>query len=182
VTDWTVTNTGTGYGLTAPHHRCDCLVGKTGFIAGDAKREGDMATPLGTWPLRHLYYRPDRMSCPDTGLPTIALTPDMGWCDDPADPDYNRPVDLPHPARHEKLWRDDSLYDLIVVLGHNDSPPVPYHGSAIFLHLREADTSHTAGCIAVTKQDMLALLRAATTDTAIQITADGPSPEQDDLS
>jgi L,D-peptidoglycan transpeptidase YkuD (ErfK/YbiS/YcfS/YnhG family) len=181
VTDWIVTIAGAGYGLTAPHHCCDCLVGKTGFIAGDAKREGDMATPVGAWPLRYLYYRPDRVPLPDTGLPTIALTPEMGWCDDPDDPDYNRPVELPHPARHERLWRDDGLYDLIVVLGHNDSPPVPHHGSAIFLHLREADTRHTAGCIAVTKQDMLALLRVATPDTTIRITANAQWPVQDDV-
>ena len=181
MTDWIVTKTDTGYGLTAPHHRCDCLVGRTGFIAGDAKREGDMATPLGIWPLRYLYFRPDRVARPDTDLITIALTPEMGWCDDPEHAAYNRPVELPHPARHERLWREDGLYDLIVVLGHNDSPPIPYHGSAIFLHLREAETPHTAGCIAVTKQDMLALVRAATTDTAIRIAAGVLSPDQDAL-
>jgi L,D-peptidoglycan transpeptidase YkuD (ErfK/YbiS/YcfS/YnhG family) len=169
VNDWTVTISGKGYRLTAPHHGCDCLIGKAGFIAGDDKREGDMATPVGIWPLRKVYYRPDRMAAPDTGLPVMSLSPDMGWCDDPGDPEYNRPVKLPHAARHEKLWREDGLYDLIVVLGHNDSPPVPWHGSAVFLHLREADTTHTAGCVAVTRQDLLELLRKADSGTVLHI-------------
>ena len=167
--DWTVTISGKGYRLTAPHHGCECLVGKAGFIAGDDKREGDMATPVGAWPLRHLYYRPDRMPPPDTGLTVMPLTPDMGWCDDPADLEYNRPVGLPYAAHHEKLWREDTLYDLIVVLGHNDSPPVPRLGSAVFLHLREDDTRHTAGCVAVTRQDMVTLLRRADSGTILHI-------------
>ncbi len=170
--EWTVTVSDNGYRLTAPHHGCGCLVGRAGFIAGDAKREGDMATPVGTWPLRHVYYRPDRIPPPDTGLPVIALTPDMGWCDDPGDPAYNRPVERPFPGRHEELWRDDGLYDLIVVLGHNDSPPVPWLGSAVFLHLREDETTHTAGCVAVRRQDMLALLGAADTETVLKIVGD----------
>jgi L,D-peptidoglycan transpeptidase YkuD (ErfK/YbiS/YcfS/YnhG family) len=172
VTDWTVAISGSGYRLTAPHHACDCLCGKAGFIAGDDKREGDMATPIGAWPLRHLYFRPDRIALPDTGLQAIPLTEYMGWCDDPRDPAYNRPVDLPYQGRHEKLWRKDGLYDLIIVLGHNDSPPIPHHGSAIFLHLCEEDTRHTAGCVAVTRQDMMALLGAADTDTVLRVVSE----------
>ena len=175
MTDWKVSISDTGYRLTAPHWRCDCLVGKTGFIAGDDKREGDMATPLGRWPLRYLYFRPDRLHQPDTGLPVFALAPTMGWCDDPADPAYNRPVDLPYEGRHERLWRDDGLYDLIVVLGHNDSPPIPHLGSAIFLHLREDGTRHTAGCVAVRLPDMLALLATADTETMLHIVHDDRS-------
>ena len=173
MTDWTVTISGTGYRLTAPQHACDCVVGKAGFIAGDDKREGDMATPVGAWPLRRLYFRPDRIALPDTGLPVMPLTPEMGWCDDPGDTAYNRPVHLPYAGRHEKMWREDGLYDLIVVLGHNDSPPIPSLGSAVFLHLREDDTRHTAGCVAVTRQDLLALLRAADTDTVLRIGGQG---------
>ena len=169
MTVWTVTISGSGYRLTAPHHACDCLVGKAGFIAGDDKREGDMATPVGAWPLRRLYFRPDRIAAPDTDLPVTALTMDMGWCDDPDDPAYNRPVHLPYAGRHEEMWREDGLYDLVVELGHNDAPPIPHHGSAVFLHLREGDTSHTAGCVAVARQDLLALLRAADTDTVLRI-------------
>lgn len=170
--DWNVTASGDGYRLTAPHHACDCLIGKAGFIAADAKREGDMATPVGAWQLRHCYYRPDRMPVPDTALPVTPLTADMGWCDDVGDPAYNRLVERPYPGRHEVLWRDDALYDLLVVIGHNDSPPVPHLGSAVFLHLHEDDTAHTAGCVAVKRIDMLTLLSAADTGTVLQIVGD----------
>ena len=177
MTDWTVTISDSGYRLTAPHYGCGCLVGKTGFIAGDDKREGDMATPVGAWPLRRLYYRPDRIAPPETGLPVIPLDESMGWCDDPADPAYNMPVTRPYAGRHERLWRADGLYDLIVVLGHNDSPPIPLRGSAIFLHLRQDDTRHTAGCVAVTRQDLLVLLRAADTNTTLRIGGSDSQPD-----
>lgn len=178
MTDWTVTIAGSGHRLTAPHHGCDCLVGRSGFIAADDKREGDMATPIGSWPLRYVYFRPDRVTQPTTGLVTIPLTPAMGWCDDPDHAAYNQPVDLPFEGRHEKLWREDGLYDLLVVLGHNDAPPVPPLGSAIFLHLREPDTRHTAGCVAVDRQDLIALLREADTGSVLRIVADDLQPEQ----
>ena len=172
MTIWTVSRGSHGFGLDAPQRSIPCLVGKAGLIAAADKREGDMATPVGEWPLRFVYYRPDRVTRPVTALPAIALTPEMGWCDDPHDEHYNRAVDLPFAASHERLWRDDGLYDVIVVLGHNDSPPEPFLGSAVFFHLREPDTHHTAGCVAVTKDDMLALLEEADTETILRIADD----------
>ena len=169
MTIWTVSRDSDGYRLAAEHHSARCLVGKSGLIAANDKREGDMATPVGDWPLRRVYYRPDRVELPATSLPAMALTPSMGWCDDPEDENYNLPVDLPYGASHERLWRDDGLYDFIVVLGHNDSPPEPFRGSAIFLHLREPDTRHTAGCVAVTKEDMITLLGAADRLTILRV-------------
>jgi len=172
MTIWTVSRGSHGYSLEAAQSSVPCLVGKAGLIAAADKREGDMATPVGDWPLRLVYYRPDRVTLPVSHLPSIALTPEMGWCDDPHDEHYNRAVDLPFAASHERLWRDDGLYDVIVVLGHNDSPPEPFLGSAVFFHLREPDTQHTAGCVAVTKEDMLSLLRGADTGTILRITDD----------
>ncbi|HMO43233.1 MAG TPA: hypothetical protein PKB04_07905, partial [Phenylobacterium sp.] len=93
-------------------------IGKGGMVAAQAKREGDGASPLGAWPLRRVLYRPDRGPAPRTALPVSPITPDDGWCDDPAHPDYNRPVKRPFDASHEALWREDGLYDLVVVLGH----------------------------------------------------------------
>ena len=84
------------------------------------------------------------------------------------------PVELPFTASHERLWREDGLYDFIVVLGHNDSPPRPLLGSAVFLHLREQDTPHTAGCVAIAKDDMVALLRTADTKTILRVGDDEP--------
>ena len=174
MTIWTVSKDSDGYRLNAVAHSIPCLVGKAGLIAASDKREGDMATPVGDWPLRRVYYRPDRVALPATSLPSIALTPAMGWCDDPGDANYNMPVELPFNASHERLWREDGLYDFIVVLGHNDSPPRPFLGSAVFLHLYEQDTPHTAGCVAIAKDDMVALLRTADTKTILRVGNDGP--------
>src|ERR1700689_2079632 len=109
-----------------------CGLGPGGVAAVADKHEGDGATPAGAWPLRRVLYRPDRRAAPATGLPVAPLDPADGWCDAPGDPAYNRPVVLPYPASAERLWRDDHVYDLIVVLGHNDDPVVPRAGSAIF--------------------------------------------------
>src|SRR5262245_47378271 len=102
--------------------RAACALGRGG-IARD-KREGDGATPVGRFVFRLALWRPDRgATAPATGLALAPIAPDDGWCDDPAHPAYNRPIKLPHPARHERMWRDDALYDLVLVIGHNDDPP-----------------------------------------------------------
>jgi L,D-peptidoglycan transpeptidase YkuD (ErfK/YbiS/YcfS/YnhG family) len=139
-----------------------CALGKSGVAAMGAKREGDGATPAGLWPLRRLFYRPDRLSAPRTRLPTAALKPADGWCDAPGDPTYNQLVTLPYPASAEHLWRDDDVYDLIVVLGYNDAPVVPGRGSAIFLHVARPDYSPTEGCVALARADLLEVLVDAT--------------------
>jgi L,D-peptidoglycan transpeptidase YkuD (ErfK/YbiS/YcfS/YnhG family) len=142
-------------------HAVRCSLGRGGVKEAQNKQEGDGATPLGHWPMRQVFYRPDRLSKPETGLAILSLTPQMGWCDDPAHSLYNQQVDLPFPASHEKLWREDGIYDLIVVLGYNDAPVVPGKGSAIFLHLARPDFSPTEGCIACSQPDLLDLLKAA---------------------
>jgi len=119
--------------------------------------------------MRQLLWRPDRIAAPATGLPAVELIPQAGWCDDPADPFYNRPILLPYAASHEKLWREDHLYDLIVELGYNDDPVIPGKGSAIFLHVAQPDYSPTEGCVACSLPDLLALLAAAKPGDAIEI-------------
>ena len=122
------------------------------------KREGDGASPEGIYPLIAAYYRPDRIALPATGLAVTALCPEHGWVDDPGDPLYNRPVSLPYPARHERMWREDGLYDLVVVIGYNTDPPVAGRGSAIFLHVARPDFAPTEGCIAVEREVLAELL------------------------
>ena len=136
-----------------------CALGPAGIAA--EKREGDGTTPAGRYPLRRLLYRPDRLAPPPTGLPSLPISPADGWCDDPGDPLYNRPVRLPYVARHERLWLASAVYDLIVVLGHNDDPVQPGAGSAVFLHVARPDYAPTAGCIALSKPDLLAVLATA---------------------
>ena len=96
-----------------------------------------------------------------SALPVSALRPEDGWCDDPADPAYNRPVTHPYPASAERMWREDELYDVVVVLAHNDAPPVPGLGSAIFLHCAKPGWPPTEGCVALARDDLLAVLREA---------------------
>jgi len=120
--------------------------------------EGDGITPIGAFPVREIFYRADRIPNPDTKLPLRAIEKDDGWCDAPDDPNYNRPVKLPYPASAEQMWRQDHLYDLVVVIGHNDDPVVPGKGSAIFMHLAKPDYSPTQGCVALAYDDLLAAI------------------------
>lgn len=139
------------------------------------KREGDGASPLGVWPLRYVLYRPDRAPAPRTKLDVRPIRQDDGWCDDPAHPAYNQPVQRPFAASHEALWREDGLYDLVVVLGHNDDPPIAPLGSAIFLHLAKPDYAPTEGCIALSRPDLEAVLAAAVAGDALEIAAAPPT-------
>ena len=127
------------------------------------KREGDGASPAGTFPLLRGFYRADRVAPPATHLPMSALRLEDAWVDDPADPNYNRLVTLPYPAHHEEMWRADGLYDLVVLIGYNTDPPLPGRGSAIFLHVAapnwaRPDFAPTAGCIAVAREVLGPLL------------------------
>lgn len=142
--------------LTLGDMQMPCTIGRGGACPAAAKREGDGCTPLGTWPVRGVLLRLGKADPAAIRLPWRWVREEDGWSDDPADPAYNRPVHLPHPYSAERLLRDDDAYDVIVVLGHNDAPPVPGLGSAIFFHLSEGRP--TAGCVAVERADMLRLL------------------------
>jgi L,D-peptidoglycan transpeptidase YkuD (ErfK/YbiS/YcfS/YnhG family) len=155
--------------LTCAGRTFACALGRGG-VSRD-KREGDGATPAGEFPIRRVLYRADRLDAPVTQLQRVALAPHDGWCDAPLDPHYNRPVTLPYPAGAENLWREDHVYDLIVVLGHNDAPPVPHLGSAIFMHVASVDLSPTAGCVALAQEDLLWVLARLAPDSSIAIHA-----------
>lgn len=162
---------GTKGWLTLGDRRVRCALGKGGVTSAADKREGDGASPAGTWPIRELLYRPDRGPPPTTALPARPIAPDDGWCDAPNDPAYNRPVKTPYAASHETMWRADGLYDLVLVLGYNDDPPVAGKGSAIFLHLAREDYRPTEGCVAVSRPDMAGLLALARLGDAVAIRA-----------
>lgn len=153
-----------------------CRLGRSGIKS--LKREGDGATPAGRWMLRRLLFRPDRIARPQTRLPAKPMSRTDGWCDAPDDRNYNRPVDLPYPSSHESLWRDDRLYDVVVVLSHNERPRQRYRGSAVFLHMADPKGRPTAGCIAVSQRNMERLLALCGPKTAIEIgpTATRKSP------
>lgn len=148
-----------------------CTLGRSGVIAEDLKTEGDGKTPIGSYPCRYVLWRQDRLpEAPRTGLPAKPLVATTGWCEDPKHADYNREVTLPHPSPDvDRMFRDDYLYDVVVVLGHNDNPPVPYKGSAIFMHLAREAFTPTAGCIGLARADLIEVLAQLTPETVITI-------------
>jgi len=142
--------------LGAGHVFFPCALGRSG--AAPFHKEGDGTTPYGCWPLRYILYRADRLTRPRSGLPVIPIHPDDGWCDAPDDARYNQPVTLPYRASAENLWREDNLYDVILVPGINDNPVLKRRGSAIFVHTAREDFSPTEGCIALKRRDLIRLL------------------------
>ena len=144
-----------------------CALGRSGVSSW--KKEGDSATPRGSFRLVACLYRSDRIARPLTRLPLTAIRADSGWCDDPADRNYNRAVTLPYAAHHERLWRTDHLYDVIVVIDYNLSPARRDTGSAIFLHIARDDFGPTAGCVAIAPAAMRRLLGRVGPRTSIEI-------------
>ncbi len=146
-----------------------CALGRAGIRAD--KSEGDGATPAGFFPLRQVLFRQDRIARPRTGLPLATIETDDGWCDAPDHDFYNRLIRLPFDASCEHLWREDHRYDVIVVVGYNDSPPAPGKGSAIFIHLAGPEFPATEGCVAIAAKDLMFLLADCGPGDRIRITA-----------
>jgi L,D-peptidoglycan transpeptidase YkuD (ErfK/YbiS/YcfS/YnhG family) len=166
--------------------RWRCVVGAGGVR--EDKVEGDAATPAGEFPLRRIYFRNDRLVLPKVRLPARPITEHDGWCDDPHSPSYNRLVRIPNEWSHEKMWREDGLYDVVVVVGYNDDPPEGEWGSAIFLHISREGYAPTRGCIGLAREDLLELLPLLTPDTRLRVLSlssaesrPSTSPEDDDM-
>jgi len=148
----------TGF-VFSPTAKWRCALGLGGI---DHKhKEGDGITPLGSHPFGRIFWRSDRLSQPKTELTCLPITPDMGWCDDPDQADYNQLIKLPHDGHFENLWRDDPVYDVVVELLYNTNPIKRGQGSAIFMHVAKPDFSPTEGCIALKLEDLLSLLQEA---------------------
>jgi L,D-peptidoglycan transpeptidase YkuD (ErfK/YbiS/YcfS/YnhG family) len=147
--------------------RWRCVLGAGGVR--EDKVEGDAATPAGEFPLRRLYFRNDRLVQPKVALPARPIAAHDGWCDDPRSPAYNRLVRVPNEWSHEKMWREDGLYDLVVVVGYNDDPPEGEWGSAIFLHIAREDLAPTRGCVAFAREDLLDLVTRLSPKTRLRV-------------
>lgn len=133
-----------------------CALGRSGILA--CKTEGDGATPTGTWQFREVRYRADRVARPMTRLPVRQTRIHDGWCDAGDDRNYNRAVFLPYRASAETMWRDDHLYNIVVVLSHNQCPRMRNRGSAVFVHLNRDGYTPTEGCIALSERNLRMLL------------------------
>lgn len=159
----------------APHRGLLTVAGRTFPVAlgrsGIAfdKREGDGRTPAGTWRVQRLLYRADHGPRPRTALPAHPIGPADGWCDDPAHRNYNRPVRLPFAASHERLRRDDALYDLVIVIDHNQRPRTKGRGSAVFIHVARGGLTPTEGCVAMPKAELRRLVARLRPGTRVRI-------------
>ena len=144
-----------------------CALGK----AGVKKKiiEGDNITPKGTFKIIKIYYRPDKIKKIKTLIKKIKIKKNMGWCDDPNSDFYNKQIKLPTKLSHEKLYRNDNLYDLIAVLNYNTNPIIKNKGSAIFMHIGKDSYKKTKGCIALKKEDLLKIISKIKKNTKIKI-------------
>ena len=143
-----------------------CSVGKNGIKI--KKKEGDKITPRGIYSLGKLYYRADRIKKPLTRVKTKIIKKNMGWCDDSKSKYYNKEIKINDEMKHEKLYRNDNIYDCLIVIKYNMKNKIPYKGSAIFIHLTK-DYKKTAGCIALKKRDFLILAKLLSPISKIEI-------------
>jgi L,D-peptidoglycan transpeptidase YkuD (ErfK/YbiS/YcfS/YnhG family) len=152
--------------ITYGELRFFCCIGRDGLT--ENKKEGDFKTPKGIFPIREIYYRKDKLEQFNCVYKLNEINKDMGWCDDPNSQFYNKPIVLPSEFHHENLWREDNLYNIIVVLGYNDDPVVKNAGSAIFLHIAD-NIKYTEGCVAVEQEYLIKLLGQITKNTVLEI-------------
>jgi len=144
-----------------------CALGKAGIK--EKTIEGDNITPKGIFKIVKIYYRPDKIKKIKTLIKKIKVRKNMGWCDDPNSRFYNQQIKLPNKYGHEKLYRNDNLYDLIVVLNYNINPIIKNKGSAIFLHIAKKSYEKTRGCIALKKEHLIKIISSIKKNTKIKI-------------
>ena len=175
--NWLVINLNKKYFLKVGNKVFGCQIGTLGLKNVTKKVEGDKTTPIGKWHLKSLYYRPDRVLRPKLKKKNVLkinrITKNCGWCDDIRNLNYNKYVKINNfPSlnfNYERLWREDSAYDLILVTSYNVKPTIKNKGSAIFIHCSFSDDRNTAGCIALKKKDLVFLLKNLKDNTFIKI-------------
>jgi L,D-peptidoglycan transpeptidase YkuD (ErfK/YbiS/YcfS/YnhG family) len=144
-----------------------CALGKAGVKR--KKIEGDNITPIGTFRINNIYYRRDHIKKIFSKFKLIEIKKNMGWCNDPKSKQYNQLIRLPNKYKHEKLYRKDNIYDLILVLNYNTRPILKNKGSAIFIHVATKNYKKTAGCIALKKKHLINLVEKINKKTQINI-------------
>ena len=144
-----------------------CALGKAGI--GKKKLEGDQITPKGTYKIVEIYCRKDRLKKISSKFKLIEIKKNMGWCDDPKSKKYNQLIKLPSKYSHENLYRENSIYDLILVLNYNMNPIIKNKGSAIFIHIANKKFKNTGGCIAIEKKNLVRLVKIINKKTLVII-------------
>ena len=138
---------------------------------GRKRKEGDQITPKGRYNIKFLLYRKDRIKKIKTKLKRIAIKKNMGWCDDPGSKDYNKLIRLPVSYSHEKLYKNDNTYDIILVLSYNMHPIKKNKGSAIFIHIAKKNYKKTLGCIAISKVSLLKIIKKLNKKSIVEISS-----------
>ena len=130
-----------------------CSVGYNGLTMN--KSEGDGCTPVGTFKINKILYRPDKINNHQFNIDTDIIKDGNGWCDDVESELYNQKIDFPFNKRAEHLYRNDDLYDIVCVIDYNLNPIIKGKGSAIFLHVANEDYAPTQGCVAIKREELL---------------------------
>ena len=148
-------------------YRIKCAIGKRGIT--DKKVEGDNKTPAGVFRFNFLFYRKDRLKKIKSKLPKKIIKKNMGWCDDTRSKYYNKLIKFPFILSAEKLWLNENIYDILLVINYNTKPVIRKKGSAIFLHIAKKDYKPTRGCVAISKKDMKLLIGIINNKTKLKI-------------
>ena len=149
------------------NYKAKCAIGKRGISI--KKKEGDFITPKGTFKIKEIFYRKDRVPNLITSLKKTVIRKNMGWCDDPKSSKYNKLIYFPFKYRAEKLYRSENIYDIILVLNFNMNPVKKNKGSAIFIHVAKKDFQPTQGCIALNKFELIKLVKSIKINTIVKI-------------
>jgi L,D-peptidoglycan transpeptidase YkuD (ErfK/YbiS/YcfS/YnhG family) len=153
--------------LTYNNYKVKCSIGKRGI--GRKTKEGDLITPKGKYTIKYILYRKDKVKKIQTKIKTIVIRNNMGWCDDPKSKNYNKLIKLPSAFGHEKLFKKENVYDIILVLNYNMNPVVKNKGSAIFIHVVKGNYKKTKGCIALKKIHLLKIIKILKKNTKVKI-------------
>ncbi len=154
--------------LTYNKLKIKCAIGKKGI--GYKRKEGDLITPSGQFRIKFILYRKDRVKIL-TKLKKKVIKKNMGWCNDPKSRHYNKLVKLPFAHKHEKLYRKENIYDIILVLSYNMSPIKKNKGSAIFIHVSKNNYKKTEGCVAIKKINLIRLIKEINPNTKVKISS-----------
>ena len=153
--------------ISYSNYKAKCAVGKRGITI--KKKEGDFITPKGTFKIKEIFYRKDRVQNLTTRLKKTVIRKNMGWCDDPKSKKYNKLINFPFKYGAERLYRRENIYDIILVLNFNMNPVKKYKGSAIFIHVAKKSFQPTKGCIALNKSELIKLVKSIKKNSIVNI-------------
>ena len=132
-------------------------IGKNGFAPTTEKVEGDGKSPTGIFALGQLFTYLDSA---DTKMPYQKTTAEDKWIDDAESENYNQYVQGETDAQsYENLLLKSDAYKYCMVIEYNTNPVVKGKGSAIFFHLNKTGNESTAGCVAISEENMLRVLK-----------------------